>query len=70
MKSNSWPPRRFHLDSGVHSLVVKLTGIPRRLGSTGCLNGKDSGSWFQTILKIGINSFINSSLVNTRRKKK
>lgn len=44
---------------------LKLTGIWRATGSTGCLKGRDSGSWRYNFSRVGINACRNSSGLKT-----
>ena len=43
----------------------ELTGICKATGSTGCLNGRDSGSCLYNFSKVGIKACRNSSGLNT-----
>ena len=45
-----------------------LTGTSSALGSTGCRNGNDSGSWFHTSLNTGIRADTRSPFENTAQK--
>lgn len=44
---------------------VLLTGIPRSMGSTGCLKGSDSGSCLYRDSRVGISACRNSSGLKT-----
>lgn len=49
---------------------VQLTGMPRSMGSTGCLKGRDSGSCLYSDSSVGIRAWRSSSGLKTEKRKK
>lgn len=43
------------------------TGIPKSIGSTGCLKGRDSGSCLYRLSRVGIRAWRNSSGLKTEK---
>lgn len=49
-------------------MYVRLTGMPRSIGSTGCRKGRDSGSCLYRDSRVGINACRNSSGLKTEKR--
>jgi len=49
----------------LNALIQVHTGICRATGSTGCLNGRDSGSCLYSFSSVGISAWRNSSGLKT-----